>query len=265
MEHISASQIGMYNRCPRQYEYRYIEKIVAPPGIALLVGGSVHRSIEAAMRRKAESRSNLTPGEVADIAADAFDSQLSERDVLLTKDEQSLGRTNAIGQAIDRVCAVARYWSVAVQTEYQPAAPEDVEQEFSIPMPSIGTRYSGIIDLIDERDLIVDWKTGRRKRSYRELQTSVQFTGYSIAVERKTKRRPMIVVEQILDRATGIDRTSLAFDKSPLDYEVFAKRVAATVTAIRKGVFPPCDPGSWQCSSKWCGYASQCPYYVPGE
>jgi hypothetical protein len=42
----SASQIALYQKCPREYYYKYKQKIKAPPTIALVKGSAVHAILE---------------------------------------------------------------------------------------------------------------------------------------------------------------------------------------------------------------------------
>ncbi len=44
--HISATQLNMYLRCPAQYKFRYVDGIILPPKSALTKGKAVHRGQE---------------------------------------------------------------------------------------------------------------------------------------------------------------------------------------------------------------------------
>jgi aspartate/tyrosine/aromatic aminotransferase len=48
--HVSASQIGQYQRCPRQWAYRQVLKLKVPPDGGLLVGSGVHYAAEVGMQ-----------------------------------------------------------------------------------------------------------------------------------------------------------------------------------------------------------------------
>ena len=41
---IHKSMIGMFDRCPKQYEQRYVEGLRIPPASAMIVGSGVHGS-----------------------------------------------------------------------------------------------------------------------------------------------------------------------------------------------------------------------------
>src|SRR5512136_1904926 len=42
----SNSQVEMYLRCPRQYEFRYVKKISRPPSVAATQGSGIHHALE---------------------------------------------------------------------------------------------------------------------------------------------------------------------------------------------------------------------------
>jgi hypothetical protein len=45
------------------------------------------------------------------------------------------------------------------------------------------------------------------------------------------------------------------------DFAALAARINVITHAIEAGIFTPAAPGSWCCSSKWCGYyLDGCPY-----
>jgi hypothetical protein len=52
VDHLSATQISMLNRCPEQYRQRYVLGKKERPGAALIVGGAFHEAIEDGLRNK---------------------------------------------------------------------------------------------------------------------------------------------------------------------------------------------------------------------
>jgi hypothetical protein len=46
IEHLSASSIGMFRRCPEQFRHRYILGEKERPGEALLIGSAFHTGLE---------------------------------------------------------------------------------------------------------------------------------------------------------------------------------------------------------------------------
>jgi CRISPR/Cas system-associated exonuclease Cas4 (RecB family) len=57
VRHVSASSIGMYQRCPRQWAYRYVLGIKVPPDGGLITGLGVHRAAEVVVDWKTSGKS----------------------------------------------------------------------------------------------------------------------------------------------------------------------------------------------------------------
>jgi hypothetical protein len=56
VDHLSATQISMLNRCPEQYRQRYVLGKKERPGAALIVGGAFHEAIEDDFAGRSERR-----------------------------------------------------------------------------------------------------------------------------------------------------------------------------------------------------------------
>jgi hypothetical protein len=56
VDHLSATQISMLNRCPEQYRQRYVLGKKERPGAALIVGGAFHEAIETDFAGRSERR-----------------------------------------------------------------------------------------------------------------------------------------------------------------------------------------------------------------
>ena len=44
--HYSPSQINMFLRCPAQWKFRYVDRIIAPPKSSLVQGKAYHKALE---------------------------------------------------------------------------------------------------------------------------------------------------------------------------------------------------------------------------
>ena len=261
VRHFSVSQLGMYCRCAEQYRRRYIDGDKVPPGIALLVGGGVHGGIDAAMKGKKETGSDMPPDDLRDAAVASFDMRLSREEVSLTKEEREVGRAVVIGSSRDRVAALSHYWGVVAQPGYSPLGSE---VEFTLPMErEVGLPLVGVVDLI-EAGRVTDFKTsGSRAVSQREADVSLQLTAYSLHVHRVQGTAPEVRLDQLLDRSGKTERRVLSAKRTRADYERLVLRLRATIAAVRAGNFPPCSPENWGCSERWCGFAATCPYFIP--
>jgi len=62
---ISASQIKKYQRCPRQWAYRYIEKRPEPSSKSAELGSEIHKVLEDYFRWDVDTISDDKVGKIA--------------------------------------------------------------------------------------------------------------------------------------------------------------------------------------------------------
>jgi len=260
-EHLSTTQLLMISRCPYQWKRRYLDGDKRPPGIAMLVGSGAHVGFETGMRHKQTHGADLPPNDVRDAAVVGFDERYNADEVTLTPEETSKGLATVVGESRDRVAALAHYWALIIQPDYQPV---EIEHRWDIDLPNIGTKLVGVTDVVTEGRAVVDWKTGRRKIARRECNSSLQLTAYAFAYHVEHGEPPAEVrLEQLLEKPLKTERNQIGSTRSRADYNCLLARVSEVVKMIRGGAFPPGLPSEWWCSTKWCGYARTCPYYNP--
>jgi hypothetical protein len=262
MDHVSVSQITMHARCQIQWQRRYLEGEIRPPGIAALVGSGMHKGAEVACRHKAEHGANMPANDVRDVAVAGFDERAGDG-VHLGPDEKTIGEQAVVGRGRDRAAAFGHFWGLVVHSEYTPLDEQHIEWRWSMPLPRLGLDLVGVVDLVSDATSVVDWKTGAKRLSQRDADTSLQLAAYSMAAEREFGRSVVAEFEQLLDLKGGTVRHQVSTIRGRADYGRLLARIAAFVKSVRSGVFVPCDPGEWICSRRWCGYADSCDYYVP--
>lgn len=239
--HRSPSQLEMFSKCGQQYVFRYIEKKIIPPGMAMMRGRSVHSAAESNNRQKIETHEDLPVSEIRDIAAAAFDAGLAGGYVL-NEDEVSQGQANAIGQTKDRTVEAAAIYGQVVAPEYQPVL---VEEKFRVVLP--GTHdLLGIIDLADDKNRVVDLKTSGKKKTQDEADHSIQLTSYDIGHKVLTGvEASSLELETIVVGKTSTKRQTLSTTRGELDYRVLANRINAMNDAVQKGAVVPAPVGAW--------------------
>lgn len=255
--HISATQLDMACRCPAQYERRYIDGDVLPPGIAILSGKGFHKGAETNMRQKIASRVDLPASEIVDAAVAAFETEAAGGYVL-SEDEDSRGAGVVVGEAKDRLANMARVHAEQQAPDYQPVL---VEKSVRIALPNAPRDLLGIIDLADEQDRVTDFKTGSRKKNQDDADGSVQLSIYDAAFRAEMGRAPSEVrLDTIVGQKTKTDRQVLVSHRDDNDFSALANRINVVTSMIQAGIFAPASPGSWWCSPRWCGYWSTCKF-----
>lgn len=71
-DYLSPTQIGMYQRCPRQYKYRYLDGLKEPPVLAMIEGGTHHVCFEVNNNHKIKTGEDKQSSEMIEMFADTF-------------------------------------------------------------------------------------------------------------------------------------------------------------------------------------------------
>lgn len=254
--HLSASQIGLYNKCGEAYRRRYIEKHIIPPGAAMIRGTAVHAGAEFNFGQKVESKVDLPAGQVVERAADAVEQKVKNEGIELTAEEKTVGKDKVVGAIKDSAVAL----TAVLMTDIAPAIlPVGVEERVRIELPNATRDLLAILD-IRTVDTVEDLKTGAKLKGKAVWQDDTQMTMYALTHRALTGKDPRVVrVHELVATKTPKAVThDLSYDN--LDFEPLVRRINATLNGIEAGIFTPATPGGWWCSAKWCGYHGDCPY-----
>lgn len=258
--HISASQIGMYLRCPKQYEFRYIKGLKRPPNLSLVVGSSVHKSIELNYETKFTKKKPIE----RDAALDAFSMTFEEMHKEADFDGEDPGKAKDRGYS----WAEAHYDFVA--PTLNPLTKPELE--FRVDVPGVKRKLLGYVDIIGEpvskiaapkkaktakpKRIIFDNKTSKRRYDRLSVELSIQLTSYDFAHEQVFGARPDGVGFDVLTQDRGEPAVQrLVTTREPGELKRFVENVVSVEKGIDAGVFPSVDDAK-VCS--WCGYRDLC-------
>lgn len=256
MKHLSASQIGMFQRCPMQYEFRYVKGIKKPPDSGLIVGISVHKGIEHNYRHKFEKKKAAPKDEVLDAFSQKFD---ESKDGAEIEDE---GKSKDEGYNF-----VTMHYDKVAPTVHPTRPPE---LEFNINIPGVDRNFIGFIDVIGDVEdtnpyaevrnvpgVIMDNKTTRRSFSQFEADVSLQLTSYAYADTQIGKLATGSVGLDILSKSKSgnIKPIRLLSNRSPEQLARFEHTIQTIEKTINAGLFYPTE-NPQHCS--WCGYNEFC-------
>ena len=254
--HLSASQLETFCKCPEQWRRRYVEGEIMPPGIAAIKGKTLHAAAEGNFRQKIASYKDLPIEDFRELAAESFNAQVAG-DYALSAEEERRGKRAVLGEAKDAAIAMAEFHGRRQAPDYQPAI---VEERFRIALPG-SHDLVGVIDLADEQDRVIDFKTSGKKKSQADADGSVQLTAYHVGHAALRGRPPFeLRLDTLVQTKNGISRDVVTTSRGRSDLAALAARLNVISASINAGIFPPAPPGSWQCSAKWCGYFRSCRY-----
>lgn len=250
--HLSVSQLEMFAKCPESWRRRYLEKEIIPPRLAMLKGSAVHAGAEFNMKQKIESGVDLPPDEIIDASVNAFEEKI-KRDSYTLGDGESKAN---VSDYKELVVTLAEAHAAEQAPNYQPV---EVERKFTIELPSISHDLVGVIDLVDDKGTVVDFKTAGKSMPADEAEKSIQLGVYAAQQDSDVVNvRLDVLVEPTARR--GVVRQVIDSVRDKTELPIIARRVSVVSKTIDAGLFPPAPVGSWWCSEGWCGYWSSCPY-----
>lgn len=246
--YLSATQVLMYLRCPLQYFYRYIRGIKIQPSGTMMLGSSVHSTLKENYTQKIESRKDIAIPKLQEFFAADFDKRTHET-------EWAPGEKP--GEFKDGGVEIVRAYHTIVSPVTQPV---HVEQRWNVEIRDIPKPLLVILDLVDSENKIRDHKVSSRTPNQMIVVQSLQLSLYALAYRLATGKTESAVGLDYMVRnkknEVTINRMQGARTVQDLDRAV--KLVKNVHKAIEGQNFYPCNPESWQCSKKWCGYNPLC-------
>lgn len=240
-DYLSPSQVGMYQRCAKQYEFRYVDGIIRPPSVALVEGSSYHEALELNNGQKIDSHEDLPPEEVVEKFSDEFSDRSKEIE------DWEGEKKDAV---IERGTGLLNLYMAETSPVIQPVA---VEKQFTMPLHVNGETIdvTGFIDTETE-DRVLDYKGVGRAKSQGDADDDLQLATYGAASGQETAEFVCLVKT----KTPKVVRVETKIDDARKQWA--AKVIASVAQAISAGVFPLRSPVGWECSEKFCGYWHMC-------
>ena len=260
IEHWSPSSLGMFQRCPYQWQQRYIKGRKIPPAEAPFVGSAVHAGLERNFRQKIESHVDLPAVELLGWYDDeGFLKTLGEE---MEKGGEEVIWDTSADQARARGRAMIAGYHAAVSPRIQPIGVEGkIEVDFGLAVPVEG-RY----DLLEDRSC-TDWKTGRRKRTKPQEAWRIQAAVYGEATGRPVEFHSISATERgAVTIVTPLESEALLVQPSPSEREQMriSLRAISHTACLFMEIFGPDEP--WPTHGRWhdwacdyCGFRPTCP------
>jgi CRISPR/Cas system-associated exonuclease Cas4 (RecB family) len=245
-ELLSPSQVNAYLTCPAKWYFRYLLGLTEPAAGALALGKAFHAVLATNFRRKMASGRDLEQPEVRK----TFEKEwiLASDDAQL-RDDENAAEFAATGEAL-----VSTYISEAAGSIEPRAVEQPVEGEIG------GAKVRGIVDVIDTKGCIFDFKTASKRPNGIAAEYAFQLTTYAMIttgasgacrLDTVTKTKTVQVIQQTYQ--VGPEERRLAETLYPMVQE-----------SIRDGIYPP-HRSSPLCSRRHCGYWRECEREFGGQ
>lgn len=254
LKHVSPSSLGTHTRCAEQWRRRYINKEVIPPGIAMHRGTGVHKAVELNNRQKVDSWTDLPLDVLEDAARDGVINNVRKQSLLIPPGD---GRSfqAIMGEGVDAAVKLVKVYKECAAPSIQPVLVEEkVTMDIGLDVPLLG-----YLDCFTAAGVVNDTKTSGKSKSQAEIDTSSQLTAYAGMTHQRMGVWPLVQIDVLVNLKVA-KHQRLNSIRGPRDFEIMVSRIDLMLKQIKTGLFPPCDPGSWACSPKWCGYYPTCKY-----
>jgi putative RecB family exonuclease len=249
----SHSRISSFENCPKQFEFRYVQKIESETeSIEAFVGKRVHEVLE---RLYLFSGRGMLPGveKVVDRYQKLWEEAYDPERVRIVREGASLDFYRALGERCVRGYYVRHY-------PFDEGETLGLEKRVVFPLDDAGEyRMQGIIDRITRaRDGAIevhDYKTGARVPSQRSLDEDRQLALYQIGLAREYgEDTPFRLVWHYV--AKDVTRTS---SRSRDALEGLRRATIARIDEIRTASAYPARKSAL-CG--WCEYRAICPAFA---
>jgi len=271
--YLSHTQVDMYLRCARQYFFRYVRDHKRPPSAAMALGSGAHKALEGTHHHIVKHGAPAP----TEAVLDEFSVSFEEKSEDVPEKAWTEGGSDK-GQIKDAGIKLVRLYNEQQAPKVKPQVKDGVpgiEKRFEVKIG--GVPMVGVIDLIDVNSTIVlseievkmmaekgksvpefmrtsvsDLKVKAKSMSQGDVDGSLQLTLYSYVEGINSVR-----YDQLLRQKTPKFK-QVSSTRTTSDHLWMQEVVTGVAKAISAGIFPPCDPTSWVCSEKWCGYFHQC-------
>ena len=273
--YLSASSIDTLLKCPRMFEFRYIENRKGPQNKMLALGSITHKAFEtyySDVIENGDKEERLTGSQMVEMTMDVvIPNWFEKEEVELPQEDHAEIETvvpNIVENYVDQV-----------GVHINPLATEkevDFVMENQVPVKA----YLDLVrDLGDDQQGLVDYKISGKAWQMSRLTNSLQFMLYTyitgipnVQIQNIVKpgKGKKVIISSKYEELDHAGRNADSYDfKVGSSLNIFGHRfpnqkhyledlVQRCAELITTGVFVPTQPGNWWCSPVYCDYWDLC-------
>ncbi len=232
--YISASQLDRFFTCPLLYKATYIDRIIPFHKSPSMVEGILfHKAMELAIRHQDRYFYKSKQG-------------LYEMGITFDKAHDGLTSAEYVQPMLDRLDALIE--GGLRSFNLQSMSNTEMKVYFHV----YGIQYFGIIDALKDNEIIIDFKTGLRYKTQRDIDNSMQMVVYAAAINDMRGRPLEYPVEVQYISVSKNDPGHYRIVKRIITAEDIYKLLALSMAlkeAIRTDKFYPTSPAK---CPQWC-------------
>ncbi len=255
-EALSVSQLNLYLTCSLKYRFQYVDRLPKLFRSAnQVLGSAIHKTLELFHKELKKGRQRPLDWLLRCFEAD-WHAQCLDADI-------------RYGNGDDAEKLILKGKELLSEYYRQPLPQvKDAELFFQIPLvnPETGEVLAvplrGVIDLIEEGDVVAELKSSQKSWSLADLPDNLQLTAYSYAYEVLFGRPARDVKLINLVRTKNPKVETLITGREKKDYERLFNLSKEVLKAVEAGVFIP-NRGCWMC--KDCEFQNDCLEWTGNE
>lgn len=250
-DHISVSQFNMFLRCPRQYQYRYVEDIKKPPGWVMITGKAGHSGLEYNNLSKLATGEKASFKDIYDVYYTAWEKSEKEEEHII------FGETKPHEAKKQGETLLKEYYTTSIDSI---RIPIQVEQKLELAIPEEETTILGFADVVYPGD-VKDYKFSKKTPSLTTLFNSIQLPIYGMAYKETFGEYPENLSFDYFIANKKPKIATFSFAREEKFYKDTYKEIITIIKAIKVfmqlGFFYR-NTTNFMCNPNDCGYYSNC-------
>ena len=234
---LSPTAVNAYQRCPRNYYYRYIKRLKQKPSIHLIRGIAVHNAIEKFYKHKLHRCADMDYGDLRGVVLDLFKDEWRNRKESLEQLGLKQDEIEFFYSDSQKMILNFLHWSLK-NREFEKPAPLIEKTLFS--------KEHGLFGRIDaiyqeaNSPLVVDYKTSRSAKLTDDYKR--QLAIYALLHKTHFHKNPIVAIH------------FLRFKNGLRKYKISDKALEETAGLIKKlhDKTQSKDIDDYPCTCGWC-------------
>jgi len=259
LEHLSASSLPRFWRCPEAWRAHYLQRRRGPDTPELRRGWAVDAAVEAHYRALLATGEPLPERDIEDLYAAAWQRRIDDASVEIDWGAERPDHVREAG-----LVALRAYLAELAPT----VRPVSVQRAFTFTLaPELEWAVTGRLDVEDTDGSVIDVKVKKRHVAHADADRDPQPSLYLLERALSGRPAPRFLYHSMNPAAKQAKTKIVATYRTRAQLQAFAARILATARAIDglnrafgpDGPWPLADPTHWCCSPRFCAAWAGCP------
>ena len=238
----------MWQRCPRSWYFRYVLGKKMRPSGAMIEGSCYHSALEVNFKQKIVTRVDLPIEECLASYSDAWEARIKGEPEIDWEDKTP-------GALKDEGVQLVRAYMGDISPGVQPIEVEKPYVDTIARVPIVS-----VLDLVDEKEKVIDHKTAARMYLQDDVDKDGQMTTYAFMRKKAIIGEFHVAIKptKTLPARAVILRTFRTIEH----VNWWKEMVEGIISQMKTGIAPP-NPIGYHCSPRFCGYWKLCRGHLP--